>query len=104
MHYDDLGVAENARDCSNVAEKYETELVVERRVDRTRRADHKKCVAVARRAKDRLCCDICTPARPVLDNEWPAEPLLQPLTDQSREDVGRPPAAKPTMMRTGRVG
>jgi hypothetical protein len=30
----------------------------------------------------------------VLDDEWLAEPLRQPLCDQAREDVGRPASGK----------
>jgi hypothetical protein len=43
---------------------------------------------------DRLGGDIAAGARPVLDDEWLAEPLRQPLTDQTREDVVRPASGK----------
>src|SRR4030088_340221 len=42
----------------------------------------------------RLGGDITAGARSVLDHEWPAEPLRQPLTDQTREDVVRPAGGK----------
>src|SRR5262249_30045848 len=41
-----------------------------------------------RRAHDRLGRDIGARARSVLDDEWLAEPFLQPLSDQARADVG----------------
>ena len=62
-------------------------------------------IAVGRRTHDRLGGDIAASTRAVLDDEWLAEPLRQPLTHQARDDVsGDRPAGKPTMMRTGRVG
>ena len=40
-------------------------------------------------AHDCLGRDIGAPTRPVFDDEWLAEPIRQPLTDQARENVGR---------------
>ena len=40
---------------------------------------------------DRLGADVAAAARPVLDDELLAKPLREPLTEQSREDIG--PAA-----------
>ena len=84
-----LGTRHDARDRRDVADEIEIELVVERRVDRVRRTDQKECIAVGGRTHDRLGADIAAGARPVLDDEWLAEPLRQPLTDQARDDVGR---------------
>ena len=67
-------------------------------------ADLEQRVAVGRRAHDRFGADIAAAARPVVDDDGLAEPLRQPLTDQAREEVTVPPAAKPTTMRTGRAG
>ena len=86
------GCANDARDRRDVADEIEIELVVERRVDRVRRSDKEERVAVRRRPHDRLGADIGAGARPVLDDEWLAEPLRQPLADQARDDVG--PAAR----------
>ncbi len=83
----DLRLPNRARNRRDVAKKHETELVVERRVDGARRADHEERVAVGGRAHDRLGCDIGGGARPVFDDERLAEPLLQPLSDQARADV-----------------
>ena len=84
-----LGDADDAGDRRDVADEIEIELVVERRVDRVRRTDQQQRVAVGGRAHDRLGADVAAGARPVLDDEWLAEPLRQPLPDQAREDVGR---------------
>jgi hypothetical protein len=43
---------------------------------------------------DRLGSDVAAGARPVFSDEWVAEPLRQPLTDQAREDVVRAAAGK----------
>ena len=103
-HHDE-GRADDARDRRDVADEIEIELVVERRVDRVRRQDQEQRIAVRRRAHDRLGADIAAGARPVLDDEWLAEPLRQPLTHQARDDVGRRhrPESRRSM-RTGRVG
>ena len=83
------GEADDARDRSDVADEIEVELVVERRVDRVRRADQEERIAVRRRAHDRLGADIAAGTRAVFDDEWLAEPLRQPLSDQPRDNVGR---------------
>src|SRR5262245_27244177 len=46
-------------------------------------------MAVGGGTHDRLGADVARSARPVLNDEWLAEALGQPLTDQAREDVGR---------------
>ena len=84
-----IGIADDARDRRDVADEIEIELVVERRVDRVRRADQEERVAIRGRTHDRLGGDIAAGARPVLDDELLAEPLRQPLTHQARDDVGR---------------
>jgi hypothetical protein len=48
----------------------------------------KERIAVRGRPHDRLRADIGGRTRPVLDDELLAEPLRQPLTDQSRNNVG----------------
>src|SRR5262245_54600063 len=64
-------------------------LFVERRVDRIRRSNKQKRVAVGRRPHDRLGRDIGACARPAFDDERLTEPLRQPLTQQARGKVGR---------------
>ena len=61
-------------------------------------------MAVGGRTRDRLSGDVARSARSVLNDEWLAEALRQPLTNQAREDVARAAGGKPTMTRTGRVG
>src|SRR5262249_43974795 len=63
------------------------ELVVERGVDRSRCADLEQRIAVRRCLHDRLRADIAGGPRPVLDDEWSAEPFRQPLSPQPRENV-----------------
>src|SRR5262249_16524936 len=46
-------------------------------------------MAVRGRTRDRLGGDVARSARSVLNDEWLAKALRQPLTDQAREDVGR---------------
>src|SRR5262249_4261866 len=47
----------------------------------------KERVAIGRRAHDRLGGDIAASTRPVLDDDWPAEPFRQPLAHQTCDDV-----------------
>ena len=94
MYHHDEGTADQARDRRDVANEIEIEFVVKRRIDRVRRTDQEQRVAVRSRAHDRLGGDIAACARPVLDDELLAEPLRQPLTDQTREDVVRAAGGK----------
>ena len=77
----------DAGDRRDIAHENKIEVVVERRVDRRRRADEEKRVTVGGRMGDRIGADVGAGARPVLDNELLAEALRQPLADQTRDDV-----------------
>ena len=80
----DQGIVDDARDRRDVAHEVETELVVERGVDRIRRRDDQQCIAVRGRAYDGFGGDIgCSPG-PVFDDELLAETLRKPLTDEAR--------------------
>src|SRR5262245_30805799 len=46
-------------------------------------------MAVGGRTRHCLDGDVARSTRPVLDDEWLAETLRQPLTNQAREDVRR---------------
>jgi hypothetical protein len=81
--------ADNAGDRSNIANKIEIELVVKGRVDRVVAASYEQRIAVRRCAHDRLGADIAAGSRSVLDHEWLAEALRQPLSHQARDGVGR---------------
>src|SRR3954447_14230532 len=94
MYRHDKGTTDQARDRRDVANEIETEVVVKRRIDRVRRTDQEQRVTVRSCMYDRLGGDIAAGARPVLDHKWPPEPLGQPLTDLTREDVVRPAGGK----------
>src|SRR5262245_60145753 len=81
--------ADDAGDRRDVAEKHEAELVVECRIDHICPGDKEERVAVRRRAHDRFGADIAATSWPVIDDEWLAEPLRQPLTDEARQNVLR---------------
>ena len=66
--------------------------------------DQQQRVAVGGSAHDRLGGDIAAGAGPVLDDEWLAKPLRQPLTHQARDNVWHAAGGTPTIMRTGRDG
>src|SRR5439155_25857751 len=89
IYHHDIRCAHEACDRRDVADEIEIELVVERRVDRVRRSDEKKRVAVGRRAHDRLGGNVGASPRSTFDDEWLTELLRQPLTQQARYDVGR---------------
>src|SRR5262249_38090509 len=86
MYHHDEGVAADGCARGDVADEIETELVVGLRVDGVRRASQEQRVAVRRRLPPRLGAHIAGSTRPVLDDEWLAEPLRQPLADQARVD------------------
>src|SRR5262245_8779108 len=69
--------------------KFEIEFVVEGRVDRVCRRDQEERVTVRICIHDRFGSDIGAGSWAVLDDEWLAEPLRQPLTHQARKEVGR---------------
>jgi hypothetical protein len=89
MHHHYLGLVNEARDRRDVADKIEAKLLVERRVDRDRRADREQGVAVGGRAHDRLGGDVGGGTDPVVNHERLPQTLRQPVTDQSRQDVLR---------------
>ena len=104
IDHHDKGHAANARNRRYVADEIEIEVLVERCVTRVRKTSQQKRIAVRGRIHDSLGGDVGARTRPVLDDELLAEPLRQPLTHQARHDVVAAAGAKPTMMRTGRVG
>src|ERR1700730_3209899 len=65
----------------------QTLRAIECHIDRVHSADQKERIAVWRGPHDGFGGDVCTPTRPVLDDEWPAETLREPLTYQARRDV-----------------
>jgi hypothetical protein len=87
VHHQNIGHPHDARDRCGVAEKIETEFVVERRVDGGRRPGGKQRIAVRGRTHDHLGRQVGAGAGPVLDDDGLAEMLRQPLPDQARDDV-----------------
>src|SRR5438874_13712576 len=75
IHRDDERHADNARDRSDIANEIEIKIVVERRVNRGRRTDQKKRVAVRGGTCDRLRADIAAGPGPILNDELLSEPL-----------------------------
>jgi hypothetical protein len=89
IHHHKVRQPDDARDWRDVADEIEAELFVERRIDRMCAADQEQRVAVRGCTHDHLRRDIGASTRPVLDDKLLAEPLRQPLTHQTRDDVGR---------------
>src|SRR5262245_30372048 len=87
MYFQHARVNGHARDRSDIAQEIETELVVKGGIDRMGGTDREERVTVGRCAHDGFGRDIGPAARPVLDYERLAEPIRQPLADQSGEDV-----------------
>ena len=94
IHHHNVGHAADGRDRRDVADEIEIELVVEQRAGYGRCADQQERIAIRGRFHDRLGADIAAGTRPVLDDEWLAKPLRQPLTHQARDDVVRAAGGK----------
>src|SRR5262245_26545946 len=89
VHDHDVGRAQDAGDRSDIADEIEVEPFVKRRADRVVNTGQEERVSVRGRTRDRLGGDIAGRAWPVVDDEWLAKPLRQPLTHQARDDVIR---------------
>ena len=99
------GSANDARDRRDIADEIEIELFIERRIDSVRRTNQEERIAIGGRAHDHFGCDVGASARPVLNDEWLAQPIRQPLPHQTRDDVGLAAGRQmPTIIRTGRDG
>ena len=85
------GRADDAGDRRGVADEIETQVVVDRCVDRVYGGGHQECVAVRGRTHQRVSCDVGGSARPVLDDELLAETLrsLTGFHAPTREAIGR---------------
>jgi hypothetical protein len=69
VHHHQVGLAADARDWGDIADKIVVEMLVERGVDRLRPADQEQRVAVRRRMGDRFGADVAAGARPIVDDE-----------------------------------
>src|SRR5262249_50808796 len=90
----DEGPIADACNRRSVPDETEVELVVEHVGDGVSRNHQKERMAVGGRTDDRLGGDIARSPGPVLDDEWLAEALRQPMPNQAREEIGRPAWAK----------
>src|SRR5262245_29809556 len=90
VHDHDVRRAYDASDWSDVAEEIVIELAFEERcIDRARRGGQQERVTIRGRTHDHFGPDRGGRAWPVLDDEWLAKALRQPLPDEARGDVGR---------------
>jgi hypothetical protein len=90
----DEGPIADACNRRSVSDETEVELIVEHVGDRVSRNHQKERMAVGGRTDDCLGRDIARSPRPVLDDEWLAEALRQPLPNQAREEIGRAAGGK----------
>src|SRR5579864_5764228 len=95
IDHHDIGYAHDARNRRDVADEIEIEFFIKRRVDRGRRRDKEKRVTIRRRIHDGLGGDVRACTWPVLDDEWLAKLLRQPLPHQTRDDVVASAGGKP---------
>src|SRR5262249_44147017 len=86
----DEGQVRNACDRRNVSNEIEGELVIECRVDRVDCTRNKQRVTFRGRPNDDLSADICGRSWTVLNDEWLAEALRQPLAQETRDNISRP--------------
>src|SRR5262249_33643457 len=75
MHLHDKGLPGDTSDRDDIANKIETELTIQGRIDCVRRTNQKQRVTVCRRTYDSLGGNISACARPVLNDEWLAKVL-----------------------------
>src|SRR5215510_5801426 len=83
VHIQNERLTIDSGDWCDVAQEIEIKSFVDRCIDRVRRIDHEQRMAVWRRFRDRLSGDVVGSARAVLNDEWLAKSLRQPLPDQS---------------------
>src|SRR5947209_17998811 len=64
------------------------------RIDRARSSGPKERITIRVRTHDRLGRDIGAGTWPILNDEWLAEPLRQPLAHQACDNIGRAAGGK----------
>ena len=102
-HHDECD-APDAGNWRHIFDEIELEIVVERRVVGVRVSGNEQSVAIRRRMRDGLGCDVATCARPVFNEELLAHPLRKRITISLAVVSVKPPGGKPAMMRTDRDG
>src|SRR5262249_62048890 len=89
MYRNEVGNPDGACNRCDIADEIEIEFLEDRSTDCVRCSDIKERIAVGRRPHGSLSADIAAATRPVVDNKLLTEPLRQPLTDQTCDDVRR---------------
>jgi hypothetical protein len=87
VHQHDQRLTRDGGDRRNVAQKSESKIVVERRVDRIRGPDQQQRISVGRCAHDRFGGEVAGSAGPVLDDDRLPQPRGKPLRHQARQNV-----------------
>src|SRR5262245_65192773 len=82
-----LRLPSDTRHGRDVALEIEIQLSVECGVDCVRRTNQEEGIAISRRVHDHLGGDVCGGAGPVLNDEWLAKSVRQPLSYQPSDDV-----------------
>src|SRR5262249_29794528 len=86
MYYHDEGRANDASDRRDVADEIEIQSC-RRAWRRVGRSDQEERVAVCRHAHDRFGTNIAARARPVLDDEWLAQPAKGQMPPSNPVDI-----------------
>src|SRR5262249_39285174 len=81
MHYHHVGHKNNAGGRRDLTDEIVVERIVKRRVDGVCRRDEEQRVSVWDCLHDRFGTYVTASARPILNDEWLAEALRQPLPD-----------------------
>ena len=89
MHQQDVGLAANAPDRCDVADKVVVKFVIERRADHRVGTDQEECITVRWCSHDDLKGDIAAGAGSVFDDKRLAKPFREQLTHEACKDVGR---------------
>src|SRR5262245_16188399 len=87
MDRNDVGLAIQTQNWRDVADEVEIELIVERGIDCVCHIDQEKRVSVGGCTHNSLRANIVASTRAVVDDEWLAELLREPLTEQARKKI-----------------
>src|SRR3954470_21701201 len=77
----------DARDRRDIVDEIKIQLLVECRIDGVHGPAEQERVAVGRCTNSRFGCEVACCAGPVLNDDWLAHLLRQPLSEQARNDV-----------------
>ena len=89
IDHQDVGTEDDERERYEIGGRVVGQLLVQRDVDRHHRArSHQQRVTIRRRARNGERAGHAARARPILDHERLAEPLLQPLCEHACQEFG----------------